>query len=136
MPVQITINGENAAETLNELITLSAGFGNRQNAKTEVVAETPKQQRVPRANKPVEPDVKQEPVKEETGSDYPGPSDDDIPNTYSVENLRAKAAEVAKLGKQAKVKKILTDFGAASISAVPEDKRAEVYAALEAVANE
>ncbi|MGO4543255.1 hypothetical protein AB4Z29_00455 [Paenibacillus sp. 2TAB23] len=131
MPVQITINGENATETLNELIALSSGFSNKHTASATIAAETIKQPRASRTNKPVEPESKQEPIKED-----PGPSDDDIPSTYSVEDLRAKAAEVAKLGKQAKVKAILTQFDSASISAVPEDKRAEVYAALEAVANE
>lgn len=51
----------------------------------------------------------------------------------TAESLRAKAAEVAKAGKQAQVKALLNEFGAANISTIPEEKRAAFYKALEAL---
>ncbi|CAM4182763.1 hypothetical protein L1N85_11245 [Paenibacillus alkaliterrae] len=137
MPVNIHISGENAEQAVLELSVLAGRIGGfaAPVVQPEATPEAPKQRatraKSEKAEPIVEPEVKPDPVQEE-----PESTDDDEPSTYSVEDLRAKAAEVAKLGKQAKVKKVLTDFGAASISAVPEDQRAKVYAALEAVANE
>ncbi|MFX3633744.1 MAG: hypothetical protein ACE3L7_25665 [Candidatus Pristimantibacillus sp.] len=132
MPVQITINGENAEQAVHELAILAGRIGGAATpvVQTEAAPEQLKT-RTPRTKPEKVEAVESDPVQEVVSSD-----DGDVPSTYTVEDLRAKAAEVAKLGKQAGVKKVLTDFGAASISAVPEDKRADVYEALEKIANE
>lgn len=141
MSVNIHISGETAAEALKELFDLGAGFAGVKAAPVVKTEEAPKTSRATRkVEKAIEPEVTPEPVQED-----PGPTDEDAPTTepeteeegapsdYTVEDLRAKAAEAAKLKKQAGIKSILTGIGAASISAVPDGQRNEVYAALQAL---
>ncbi|MNV77917.1 hypothetical protein D3C71_1713800 [compost metagenome] len=51
----------------------------------------------------------------------------------TVEDIRAKAAEVGQAGKKDEIKALLGDFKVKTISSVPAEKRAEFLAALEAL---
>lgn len=51
----------------------------------------------------------------------------------SVEDVRAKTAEAAKVGKKAEIKALLDDFGVNAVSKIPEDKRADYLTKLESL---
>ncbi|WP_160045557.1 hypothetical protein [Paenibacillus sp. USDA918EY] len=130
MPVQITINGENATQAIEEFATLSAAFSG-QVVATPMVEEPKTRQRKSSATKKEDPEVKQQ-DEEEEGKDAGGSDlteDGEIP---SVVDLRAKAQEVGKSpeGKKA-VKALLNKFNSPSISDVPEDTRVAFMAELE-----
>ncbi|MCZ8518863.1 hypothetical protein [Paenibacillus caseinilyticus] len=61
------------------------------------------------------------------------PSQSEEQTEVTVEELRAKAAEVAKSGKQEKVKALLAKFDAKAVSSVPEDQRSAFYNELVAL---
>ncbi|WP_338841961.1 hypothetical protein [Paenibacillus glucanolyticus] len=134
MPVQITINGDNAAQAIEEFATLSAAFGGAA-APSATVSEEPKQ-RTRKTN-----EVKKEQQKEtsvetntpddETGTDGHSTEGEEIP---TVVELRAKAQEVGKdPKKKPAIKELLGKFESASISDVPEEKRIAFMAELEAL---
>ncbi|MFC5468441.1 hypothetical protein ACFPPD_06890 [Cohnella suwonensis] len=143
MAVQIIINGENAAESLNELSALAAGLTGIPTAAPVAAPETPKA-RQPR-NKPESPKAEEPKAGSAPATDEPdaGETETEDPDKaeteeeggdaepVTVEQLRAKAAEVAKGGKQANVKALLDEFGAKSITLVPENERAAFLARLE-----
>lgn len=142
MSIQIHINGENATEVIRELSVLASHLSPSAGTTTPSSApasEAPKTTRTRSTTKPTEV-VKEEidvdkitkEIAEEAGEESESDLiEDEI--AVTVEELRAKAAEVSKSGKQAEVKALLTKFEAASISAVPEDKRSEFLKALEAL---
>lgn len=136
MSVQIHINGENAAEAVQELATLAASLaGGQAVTVVNVAPEATKPARQSRAASKPETVKADEPAvtpDSEPAQEPDAPSDDDAP-VVTVEQLRAKAAAVSQAGKQADVKQLLTDFKAASISTVPEEQRADFLKALEAL---
>ena len=141
MSVVITINGDTAAEVASELFSLVSAWPSSPAAinawppatpvtgtVTAPPAEAPKTPRASRAaTKAAEPEVTPPATESQVVADFDGDS------AITPEQLRAKAATVAQSGKQAEVKALLTQFGAASISAVPEDQRTAFMAALEAL---
>ncbi|EJL44001.1 hypothetical protein PMI08_02119 [Brevibacillus sp. CF112] len=141
MSVQISINGDNAAEAVKELASLAAHFTLVPVAIAAAPAEAqqeerPKRQRSarqsePAADKPTaapaqEPEVGEvggdpaDDASEGTGDDSGG---DPIP---TIVELRARAQEIGKTaeGKKA-IKALLDKFGSKSLSDLPEEKRAE-----------
>lgn len=142
MPVQIIINGENAGEALKELSALASGTTPATNEITISVdekklaeavlkpkekVEKPKPERPAKAEKPEAPPAEAEDPKEEQSKKPEGKVPD-------VVELRAKASEVGKTPEgKVKVKELLNKYGFSSISAVPEDQRAEFLADLEAL---
>lgn len=71
------------------------------------------------------PPVTDAPEKaKETAATEPEEPATDTPIT--VEQVRAKLAELTKAGKQAKAKEIITSYGAKKLSDVPLEKYAEV----------
>lgn len=130
MPVQITINGDNAAQAIEEFATLSAAFGGAA-APSATVSEESKQ-RTRKTNEVKKEQQKEEPVKtvpkDEVGTD--GDTEEvDIP---TVVELRAKAQEVGKdPKKKPAIKELLGQFECASISDVPEEKRIAFMEELE-----
>jgi hypothetical protein len=144
MHFTITINGE-GEELANALRALKSTMDGHPVSTGSVTASvdtktTPApKSRSKAAEKPKEPETEVEP--EQTVDPDPEPAVEAELDLYegdngpliTVEELRAKAGEVAKSGKQAEVKALLTKFEAASISALPEDKRSEFMKALEAL---
>lgn len=132
MPVQITINGDNAAQAIEEFATLSAAFGGSA-APSATVSEEPKQ-RTRKTNEVKKEEKKETPVKTATQDDEAGADGDtkevEIP---SVADLRAKALEVGKGPKKLEIKKLLEEFDCKAISDVPEEKRISFMAELEAL---
>ncbi|OME86506.1 MULTISPECIES: hypothetical protein [Paenibacillus] len=133
MPVQITINGENAVQAIEEFATLSAAFGGATPSTAPVKEEVkPRQRRATETKKEeakVEADLDTSPDEGTEGS-QPN-EDEDIP---TVVELRAKAQEVGKdAKKKPAIKKLLGEFESASISDVPEEKRIAFMAELEAL---
>ncbi|PWV90226.1 hypothetical protein DFQ01_1442 [Paenibacillus cellulosilyticus] len=156
MSISIQISGENAAETVQQLAALATFFNGALtiNSVSTVVAApeqestdtktTTRRQRTARTEtavaettttavaEPEEPQAKQqepepepEPEKEQAGAT----GSDEL--SVTIEALRAKATAVAQSGKQAQVKALLTKFGVANISTVPEDKRSDFFQELE-----
>lgn len=112
---------------LNELQNLSRGdFAIPQEWKGEKVAA--------KAGKPQEMTKKEpetaktEPVKQETA---PAPATPAAP-AVSKADVQKLVVTLASSGKKAEVKEIVTKY-AASVSAIPEDKLAEVYEKLQAL---
>lgn len=135
MPVTITINGENAAQAIEEFATLSASFipGSAQAPVTATTEEPkPRQRKNPPAKKE-EPEEK--PADVDSMLKENGEGDAESAEVPSVVDLRAKAQEVGKTaeGKKA-VKALLNKFESPNISELPEDKRAAFMAELEKLA--
>ncbi|WP_339295892.1 hypothetical protein MKY82_08355 [Paenibacillus sp. FSL W7-1279] len=133
MPVQITINGDNAAQAIEEFATLSAAFGGAA-APSATVTEEPKQ-RTRKTNEVKKEEKKETPVKTASQDDETGTDGDteevEIP---TVVELRAKAQEVGKdPKKKPAIKELLGKFESASISDVPEESRVAFMAELEAL---
>lgn len=127
MPVQITITGENAQEALREIGGLSAGLVGAAAPVVDKPARTAKAVTKPVETKQEEPvQTEVEPTQEKTGST-------DDPVEVTVEDIRAKAAEVGQAGKKDEIKALLGEFKVKTISSVPAEKRAEFLAALEAL---
>ncbi|GIP38332.1 hypothetical protein J31TS4_16120 [Paenibacillus sp. J31TS4] len=141
MPVQIHISGDDAGQALQDLAALSAALISGTVAAPEA-PEAPEAPKKPRkqtekpakaeepeqkAEKP-EPEIK--PAPEET---KPESQSDEF--AVTVEELRAKASEIAKQGKQADVKALLAKYEAKAVSSIPEDKRAAFMTELEALAD-
>ena len=61
----------------------------------------------------VEPDLKEK-------------KDSETVKTYSLVEVRAKLADLQKAGKRAEVKELLTGFGVAKLSELPEDQYGEL----------
>lgn len=70
----------------------------------------------------LEPKEAEQPRKEETGAKEKHPT---------LEEVRSKLATLSQSGKQAEVKKLITDFGAKKLSDIPEEKYPEVLEKLE-----
>lgn len=133
MPVQITINGDNAAQAIEEFATLSAAFGGAA-APSTTVSEEPKQ-RTRKTNEVKKEQQKVTPDKTVTQDEEAGTDGDteevEIP---TVVELRAKAQEVGKdPKKKPAIKELLGKFESASISDVPEESRTAFMAELEAL---
>ncbi|MGG4397213.1 hypothetical protein ABEX25_23190 [Paenibacillus thiaminolyticus] len=134
MPVQITINGADAAESIQELSVLAAAISGQKVAPVatpevnQVQEEKPKRQRTTKAEAAKKQEEPEKPdVTEGEGSE----SEEDIP---TVEELREVASAKGKTpeGKKA-VKALLDEFGSKNITAVPEEQRAAFLARLKAL---
>lgn len=69
------------------------------------------------ASMELEPKETEQPIKEE--------------KPPTLEEVRSKLATLSQSGKQAEVKKLITDFGAKKLSDIPEEKYPEVLEKLE-----
>lgn len=116
---------------LNELTNLSRGdFAIPQEWKGEKMAD-----KVPnlQENHKNEPEtVKNEPVKQETEPVKAEPAPAPAAPTVSKADVQKLVVTLASSGKKAEVKEIVTQY-AASVSAIPEDKLAEVYEKLQSL---
>jgi hypothetical protein len=137
MPVQITINGADAAESLRELSALAVGLTGAPAIAPAPVKETeaPKQTRRLKLKEELAVE-KNEPDEEEPAAQ---PADDDEggggagePIPTDVE-LRAKAQEVGKTAGKEKVKALLDEYESSNITGIPENKRAAFMRDLEAL---
>lgn len=143
MPVQITINGADATESIRELTTLAAAISGQatavqpaeepQKQKTET-----KQQRTtkPEQGSKPEPDTadKSEPETSGSSSDVPedqGGEQEEIPTIVQLREVASAKGKTAE-GK-ASIKALLTKYESKSISDVPEAKRAAFLRELEAL---
>ena len=70
-----------------------------------------------------EPEAEADPVKEEPVSE----------TNVTLEQVRAKLAALSQAGKQAQVKKLITDFGATKLTEIPAEKYAELLAQAEEI---
>lgn len=133
MPVQIHINGENAGEAIKELSVLASHLTGTATPPAAPAADT-----TPKADKPSRSSrtTKPEPAaKEETSADPEEKDESEESNAPTVVELRAKAQEVGTTPEAKKaIKALLDEFGAASVSVVPEEQRAAFLKALEGLA--
>jgi len=82
----------------------------------------------PAAKKPTEP-AKEEPKQPEPAKEEPKPAAAEKvkgPPPVSLETVRAKLADLAREGKQAQIKALFGEYGAAKLTEVPEDKFPEL----------
>lgn len=123
MPVQITINGENAAEAIREFAVLSAAFtpGREEAAPAE---EEKAQKPVNKKPKEEKPAPRPEPG-EETTTEEP---------TVTLVDIRAKAKEKGSTqeGKDA-IKALLAKYGVRAVSNVPKKSWDDFFAGLDAI---
>ncbi|REK69316.1 hypothetical protein [Paenibacillus paeoniae] len=136
MPVQININGADAAEALKELSSLAAGFGSTapvlvaQEAKQE---DAPKRQRSKPEPKPPKEEPASEPEKDdeqERQEDDLGFEEEEVPTDVQ---LRAASLEKAKSIGREKVKALLDKYGVPKVSDIPNNKRFAFLKELEAL---
>ncbi|MGF7049123.1 putative phage protein gp47/JayE [Paenibacillus sp. DS2015] len=136
MSVQITINGDNAAEAIQEFATLSAAFTGQASAPVTASLEDLKPTRQTRkASDPKKEEVKEpETVKEDTQAEQDQEPAGDTVDIPTIVDLRAKAQEKGKTPEAKKaIKALLDKFESKSVSDVPEDIRTEFIAELEAL---
>lgn len=132
MPVQITINGADAAESLQELSVLAAAISGQKVSTfeaTPVKEEKPKRQRTTKAEATKK---QEEPEKPDVTEDEGGDTDTgDIP---TVEDVREVAQDKGKTpeGKKA-VKALLIEFESKNLTTLPEEQRAAFLARLKAL---
>ncbi|MDQ7790449.1 MAG: hypothetical protein RDU41_10440 [Clostridia bacterium] len=102
---------------------------------TETPVESEKPKATKRAKAPAEtPEpVKEEPKPEPEPEVQPAPEAPAEPEAPAVtlEQVRAKLADLAKSGKQAEVKKLITKHGGTKLTDIPADKYAELLAEAE-----
>lgn len=132
MPVTITINGENAAQAIEEFTTLSASF--IPVSSKSVVEESQK----PRTRKSTATPKEPEDKSDEAGEKEQEPEQESVltgdVEAPTVVELRAKAQEVGQdAKKKPKIKELLNKYDSPNISEVPEDKRAAFMAELGAL---
>jgi len=139
MSVQIHINGENAIEAIKELSDLAANLVVAPvAAATQAEApqeDKPKRQRSAKQEDPAPKQQEEQQPEQPEQSEQPEPqqqgSSDNVP---TVVELRAKAQEVGTSPEAKKaIKALLDQFGAKSISDVPEEKRADFLAELDLI---
>lgn len=131
MPVQITINGDNAAQAIEEFSALSAAFIGAPAAPIQ--EEKPKRQRAATPSKEEKPAQVEAPEQPEETSSGDTSSDDaeDIP---SAVDLRAKAQELGQdAANKPKIKALLDKYEAKNITALRDDQRAGFMRDLEAL---
>lgn len=134
MSIQITINGADALEVIQELSILAAHLTSPKSTDP-VKAEKPARGSNKTANAAATETKKEsDPAldQEETGNeDGDKGSTEDIP---TVVDLRAKAQEVGTSAEAKKaIKALLDKFECKSISDVPEEKRADFLSELEGI---
>lgn len=147
MPVQITINGENATQAIQEFAILSAAFKGQvvpvpEPTPASIPSPALVSEPVPASEESKPRQRKTNTKKEESAKEPPATQpepeesqDSDKAETVpDVVELRAKAQEKGKTpeGKKA-IKALLDEFESKSISDVPEEKRAAFLARLEAL---
>ncbi|ARF67245.1 hypothetical protein B7C51_04555 [Paenibacillus larvae subsp. pulvifaciens] len=128
MAIEIKINADNAVELkrdLGALLSLVDGTP----AKTPAAVETTKatEEKPKRQKKQV---AKQEETKQEEAKEPVAPSD-----VINIDDLISKARGISDQSPEARkaVKALIRKFGVTNISTIPEEKRAEFLAELEAL---
>lgn len=98
--------------------------GEQEQSKSEFSFKLPSQEasKADQATTTAEENVKPEQPTEDPKPETP---------TYTLEEVRAKLAALSQAGKQAEVKKIITDAGAKKLTDIPVEKYAEVMKAAE-----
>lgn len=135
MSVQIMINGDNAAEAIQEFATLSAAFTGQASAPVTATVEETKPRQPRKAAEPKKEEAKEpETVKEDPQAEQEQEPVGDAVDIPTVVDLRAKAQEKGKTPEAKKaIKALLDKFKSKSISDVPEDIRAEFMSELDAL---
>ena len=147
MPVQITINGENAEQAIQELAVLSTGIIGKP-AAFVTAPETPKADKptfkVPerirtkpepaKAPPTTPPDPKDEPADDALEADTDvDAADEPIPTDVELRELARQIGSKGPEGKAA-IKALLSKYGVPNITAVPDNKRIAFKRDLEALA--
>jgi uncharacterized Zn finger protein (UPF0148 family) len=131
MNIKIEITAPGLEKALNNLAGSFGQIGVPVVATSEKTKEEPKQEKDKKQDKKEdkppkqkEPDVKKEPEAEkEPEADAP-PEDDAL--KVSLEEVREKLATLAKAGKQAEVKELITSFDAKKLTDIDQKHFAEV----------
>ena len=117
-------------ETTNQVITtklITTGDIPTPEQVQEAVSKTVEPEKPTRSRKSsaekakTEPEPAPAPVEEETAPE-PVPTPQPEASTYTLVEVRAKLQDLAKNNKQAEVKGLLSNFGVAKLTDVPEEK--------------
>ncbi|WP_029516969.1 hypothetical protein [Paenibacillus polymyxa] len=131
MPVQINITGEDANQAIKEFSVLSAAFIGTKTLDTVRVQPTPQEEKPKRSRATTsKPEQEEEPKPDKVSEDVQKDAKGDDQPTVKLEEVRAKAAELSKAGKQAGVKEVITSFDVPNLSKIPKDKLAEALEKL------
>lgn len=134
--MEITLNvNVNAPELAAALITLASAFGNTTaivSESSKVTKENQSQAEKPRStkadNETKKPDVIEDKHQQEGNKPTETPKQDDTSTSdkkqISLEDVRAKLAELTRAGKP--VKELINKYGASKLSEIPPEKFAEV----------
>lgn len=128
MKIEVNIQAPEVVSALNNLA--EALKGTPQVAKED----KPVKQESKKESKPKEENKEEKPKDEPKEDSKPKEESKEEKETASVPDpadLRAKAGELSKSGKKEEVKALLGEFEAKTLSAIPEDKRAEFLERLE-----
>lgn len=127
MDIKVNIQAPELAEALNNLAGALKGA-------TSLPTTAPKQAKPKKEEtKKEEVPVEEKPVKEEKATEpEPAPEKTTVTEIEDAD-LRAAAAAKAKEGKKDEVKALLTEFDVKNVSAIPQEKRADFLAKLEAL---
>jgi len=112
MEITITIEAPDLANAILALADSLSKQGPAQIGKSEAAVGKPQ-------DRPTEEAV---PTKPKSGNE-----------PISLEQVRAKLAALTQSGKQAEVKRIITEFGASKLTEIPQEKYPEVLAVAESV---
>lgn len=128
MKIEVNIQAPEVVAALNNLAEAMKGAPQATVKDKPVKQETKKDSKPKDENKEEKP--KDEPKEEVKSKDEPK-EDKEAASVPDPADLRAKAGELSKSGKKEEVKALLAEFEAKTLSAIPEDKRAEFLERLE-----
>ncbi|WP_127580159.1 hypothetical protein [Paenibacillus koleovorans] len=137
MSVQIIVSGDTAEEALIKIAALANGLKTGQLEPVAIPAAEPEKPKRPRQSKPEEVKQPEPPVvepEEENDDDYLGeePLAEPIPTDVQLREI-AKSKSDADTAARAAIKALLTKYGVANITGVPEAKRIAFKRELEAL---
>lgn len=130
MNITLHIEAANPAELQEAIAGLAGITGGASAPQPEPEKLKKKKQEKAAETKPA-PEPEAEPV-EEPGTEETEETTDTPKIT--LEQVRAKLAALSQAGKQVQVKKLITDFGAAKLTEIPEEKYPKLLAAAEKLA--
>src|SRR5690606_6899239 len=120
--MSFSIQATTAHELASGIRELAAIIGA---AETDIADDVKAAEPAPQSESKVEPEPEPQP---ETQSETKPKAEPEPKPTVSIEAVRLKLAELVQAGKQAEVKGLLENFGAAKLSDVPPERYGELLA--------
>ncbi len=131
--IKVTVEAPELAVSIQGLATVMAALLKQNDARQPQILQP--EVKAIGANKPEQPKTEQplQGATPETAGTTETAKEIDPKPEYTLEQVRAKLAALSQDGKQAQVKKIITEAGAKKLTEIPPEKYAEVMAKAEAI---